>query len=118
MTALSPAFVVVDRVSGLNLNRRKCCWVQHGSDSCHELLNCVSTKCDEFREMKIVKYAKYVGTMIGPEGYFHRWTAPLEKFIHRTGKINGTSKSLFERLVDFKKYALSVLGYLGTHIRT
>ena len=23
-----------------------------------------------------VRYAKYVGTMIGPEGYLHRWTAP------------------------------------------
>ena len=30
--------------------------------------------------MKIVKYAKYVGTMIGPEGYIHRWTAPRKKF--------------------------------------
>ena len=37
MTALSPAFVVVDRVTGLNLNHRKCCWVQYGNESCHEL---------------------------------------------------------------------------------
>ena len=45
MTALSLAFVVVDRVAGLNLNHRKCCWVQCGSDSCHELLDWVSTNC-------------------------------------------------------------------------
>ena len=51
--------------------------------------------------------------MIGPEGYLHRWTAPRKKFIQRTRKINGTSKSLVERLVDFKIFALSVLGYLG-----
>ena len=58
MTALSPAFVVVDRVAGLNLNHRKCCSVQHGSDSCHELLVWVSTNCEEFREIKIAKFAK------------------------------------------------------------
>ena len=52
--------------------------------------------------------------MIGPEGYLHRWTAPREKFFQRTRKINGTSKSLVERLIDFKIYALSVLEYLGS----
>ena len=36
------------------------------------------------------------------------------KKIQRARKINGTSKSLVERLVDFKFYALSVLGYLGS----
>ena len=44
MAALSPAFVVVDRVAGLNLDHRKYCGVQYGSDSCHELLDWVSTK--------------------------------------------------------------------------
>ena len=38
---------------------------------------------------------------------------PREKFVQRARKINRTSKSLVERLVDFKVYALSVLGYLG-----
>ena len=114
MTALCPAFVVVEPVARLNLNHRKCCWVQYGSVSCHELLDWVSTKCEEFCETKIVKYAKYVGTMIGPEGYLHPWTAPREKFIQRTWKINGTSRSLVQHLVDFKIFALSVLGYLGT----
>ena len=58
VAALSPAFVVVDRVAGLNLNHRKCCSVQYGSDSCHELLVWVSTNCGEFREIKIAKFAK------------------------------------------------------------
>ena len=74
-----PAFKVVDQIAGLNLNRQKCCWVHFGSESCHDLLGLVSTNCEEFREMKIVKYAKYVGTMIGPEGHIHRWTAPQKK---------------------------------------
>ena len=76
MSALSPAFKVVYPVAGLDLNHPKCCWEQHGSDSCHELSGWVSTNCEEFREMKIVKYAKFVGTMIGPGGHIHRWTAP------------------------------------------
>ena len=37
MTALSPAFVVVDCMAGLNIIHRKCCWVQYGSESCYEL---------------------------------------------------------------------------------
>ena len=114
MTALSPAFVVVDRVAGLNLNHRKCCWVQYGSDSCHELLKWVATNCEEFREMKTVNYARYVGTMILPEGYLHRWTAQCDKFIQGARKINGSTKSIVERLVDFKIYASSALGYWGS----
>ena len=65
------AFKVVDKIAGLNLNHRKCCWVQYGSESCRSLL---AANCEEFGEMKIVRYAKYVGTMIGPEGHSHRWT--------------------------------------------
>ena len=114
MTALSPAFVVVDRVARHNLNHRKCYWAQYGSGSCHELLNWVGTNCEELCEMKIVKYANYVGTMIGPEGYLHRWAAPRKQTIQRTKKINESTKSLVERWVDFKIYALSVLGYLGS----
>ena len=34
MTALAPAFQVVDQIGGLNLNHRKCCWAQYGSESC------------------------------------------------------------------------------------
>ena len=64
--------------------------------------------------MKIVRYAKYVGTMIGPEGHVHRWTTPRERFFQRTRKINGTSKCLVKRLIDFKIYALSVLGHWGS----
>ena len=92
MPALSPAFQVVDSVAGLNLNHRKCYWVQYGSDSCQDLLEWVSTNCEVFRVMKIVKHAKKVGTMIGPGGHLHRWTAPREKFTQRAGKINETSK--------------------------
>ena len=75
MIALSPAFEVMDWVAGLSLNHRKCCLMHYVNDNCHELLEWVSTRCEEFCEMKI-KYAKYVGTLIGTEGYHHRWIAP------------------------------------------
>ena len=32
MTALPPAFRSVDDIAGLNLNYRKCCWVQYGTE--------------------------------------------------------------------------------------
>ena len=37
MTALSPTFEVVDQTARLNLNHRKCCWEQYGSESCQSL---------------------------------------------------------------------------------
>ena len=86
MTALSPTFEVMDCVAGLNLDHRKCCWVQYGNDSCQEVLEWVLTNCQEFRERKMVKFAKYVGTMTGPEGYLHQWTAWREKFIQKARK--------------------------------
>ena len=64
--------------------------------------------------MQIVRHAKYVGTMIGPHGHLHRWTAARKKFIQRVMKINASTKSLVERLCDFKIYAISVLSFIGS----
>ena len=107
--------MAVDSIGGLNLNHRECCWVHYGNDSCQELLKWVSADCEEFCEMKTVKHAKCLGTMIGPEGYLHRWIAPRKK-IHstRARKIKETSKNLVERLDDFKIYAFSVLEDIGS----
>ena len=41
----------------------------------------------------------------------HRWGSSSREL----RKLNGTSKSLVERLIDFKMYALSVLGYFGSY---
>ena len=54
-------------------------WYNMATTAVMSCWNSASTNCEEFRERKIVKYAKYVVTMIGPEGYLHRWTAPREK---------------------------------------
>ena len=69
---------------------------------------------DEFREMQIVRHAKYVGTMIDPDGHLHRWTAHRKKFIQRVLKINASTKSLVERLCDIKIYAILVLSFIGS----
>ena len=76
MTALAPAFRSVDHFAGLNLNYCKCCWVQYGTEECDSLRTWISENCEEFLEMQIVRHAKYVGTMIGPDGHLHRWTHP------------------------------------------
>ena len=79
MTALAPAFRSVDSIAGLNLNYPKCCWVQYGTQGRDSLRTWISENCNEFREMQIVRRAKYVGTMIGPDGHLHRWTAQRKK---------------------------------------
>ena len=97
MTALAPAFRSVDHIAGLNLNYRKCCSGQYGTEGRESLWHWISENCEEFREMQIVRHAKYVGTMIGPEGHIHRWLAP-RKNIQRVLKINASTKSLVVRL--------------------
>ena len=64
--------------------------------------------------MQIVRYAKYLGTMIVPDGSIHRWTAPRKKFIERVLKINASTKSLVDRLCEFKICAISVLSFIGS----
>ena len=64
--------------------------------------------------MQIDRHAKYVGTMIGPDGYIHRWTAHREKFIQRVVKINPSTTRLVERLCEFKIFAISVLSFIGS----
>ena len=54
MTALAPAFQTVDRIAGLNLNHRKCCWVQYGSERRESPLKWRSDNCEDFREMQVV----------------------------------------------------------------
>ena len=73
--ALAPAFRSIDCIAGLNLNYRKC----YGNEEHDSLTTWISENCEEFREMQIVRHAKNVGTVIGPNGHLHRWTAPRKK---------------------------------------
>ena len=73
----------------------------------------ISENCEKFRDMQIVRHAKYVGTMIVPDSYLHRWTA-ARKNVQRVMKINASTKSLVERLCDLKIYVISVLSFIGS----
>ena len=75
MTALTPTFHSVDHIAGLNLNYRKCCWVQNGTEERESLSHWISENCGEFREMQIVRHATYAGIMIGLDGHIHRFSA-------------------------------------------
>ena len=79
MFALALAFRSVDCITGLHLYYRKCCWVQYGNEEHTSLRTWISENCEEFREMQIVRHAKYVGTMIGPDGHLHRLDGTQEK---------------------------------------
>ena len=79
MTALAPAFHSVDHIAGLNLNYRKCCWVQYGSEGRESLLRWLSDNWEDFREIQVVRYAKYVGSMIGPDGHINRLDGTTRK---------------------------------------
>ena len=94
MFALAPEIRSIDCIVGLNLNCCKCCWVQYGTEE-HDSLR---TWISEFREVHVVRHAKYVGMMIGPHGHFHHWTTARKKLVQRVMKINASTKSLVERL--------------------
>ena len=64
--------------------------------------------------MKIVKYAKYVGTVIGPGGRVQRSTAPRKNFIERTKKNNALHQESGGEIVRCQIYALSLLGHIGS----
>ena len=97
MTALAPAFRSVDYIAGLNLNYRKCCWVQYNTEERESLRTWISENCEKFSEMQNVRHAR---TMIGPDGHLHRWAAPRKNFTQRVLKINASTNSLVERLCD------------------
>ena len=87
MTALARAFRSVDCIAGLNLNYRKCCWVQYGTEERESLRTWISENCEEFQRCWNHDWP--------------RWTPPplagtQEKFIQRVLKINASTKSLVE----------------------
>ena len=79
-----------------------CCWVQYGSESCQYLLGWMSTNCEEFLEMMVLKYAKYVGTLIGLDGHVHRWTVPRKKSFSEPKKNNASTKSCWEIVQEWE----------------
>ena len=69
---------------------------QCGTHSCEDPRGTV-INCSDFRVIKIAKFAKHVGTMIGPEVSLYRWTAPRNKFNGACAHIITSPKILVER---------------------
>ena len=99
----------MDYIAGLNLNYRKCCWVQYGTEERES--HWLSENCGEFREMQIVKHAKHVGTMIGPDGHIHRWTAHWKNHPAHVEDQCFNQKTCGSTL---KIYAILVLSFSGS----
>ena len=94
MVALAPAVCSIDCIGGLTLSFRKRCWFQYGNDDLASLRTWISENCEEFREMQSVEHAKHVGTMIGPDGHVHRWTAAQKKSFKATLKAENHASSV------------------------
>ena len=86
----------------------------HGSQSCESLHEPVVTHCAGFLEMKVVRHAKYFVTMIGPEGFANWRTPPRNTLFQIASAIAEYPRSLTQKLVAFKMFSLSVLGYIGS----
>ena len=113
MPTIALPFLFIDRVTGMNPNYKKRHWVRYGNEACDNLHNWVVDNCSDFSETNITRVAKHVGTMIGLD-YLHRWTAPRNKFVMFCKRINQTSKSLVERLIDYKIFAVSEQSFIGS----
>ena len=86
MTVLISVLKGVDQIVGVNLNHPICCCAQCGSKR-ESLEIWLSDNCEDFREIQVIRYAKYVGTIIGFDGYIHRLMVPR--------KIHLASPNLF-----------------------
>ena len=88
--------------------------MQYGNQTCDGVREWITDSCPKLREMKIGRLAKHVGAMIGPEGCLHRWTAPPFEFVRVCSRVKDSPTSLVERLMDYKFYALPILGFVGS----
>ena len=64
MPAIDPAFRIIERVTCINLNFKKCYWVQCGYEACGTLHRWVVDNCPDFRVMNMARVAKYVGATL------------------------------------------------------
>ena len=101
MTALAPAFHSVDHIAGLNLNYCKCCWVQCGSEGRESLWHWLSVKCEEFREMQIVRY------VCAPESHDAHMTKPPSRLRTMPFSVQQQDRTT-ENLLTFWELALCV----------
>ena len=89
------------------LESEKCSGGQYGIENCDSLSAWIVVACPAFREVKIDRAAELHGTVIGPEGHLRRWIAPSAMFDRVCAGIRASSGSVVQKLVAFKRYALT-----------
>ena len=86
---------------------RKCCWVLCGTEGRDSLHTWISEICNLFHTPNMLEpWLTQMDTFVVGEHF--------GKIIQRVLKINASTKSLVERLCDFKIYAISVLSFIGS----
>ena len=91
IAATAPVFRVIDMVTSMIFNHNKC--YSYGKGKCDTLRDWVVENCLDFLVLKSSRVVKYIGCMIGIDGYLHRWTAPRNK-IKACIKNDDSPKSL------------------------
>ena len=77
-----------------HLNCRKCCWVHYGIEEPDSLRTWILENFGEFREMQSVRHAKFVATMIIPDGHISSLNS-TPKNTQLVLKISALTKSFF-----------------------
>ena len=111
---MARAFEVDDAVTGQSLHHKKCSWSQYENVPIPHLSHWVGTHVSAFRHLQISDHARYLGVEIGPGAADRRWTKAENKLVGVCARIRSTSKSLVQRLVSVKIFALSVLTLAGS----
>ena len=93
-------------------------WVHCGSDALDSLHRWVVGNCLEFEEVKITRVAKYVGAIIGRDGYLHRWTATRNTFVKVCRKMNESSGSVGPTPGGVQKLCVVGIELCWLHSRT
>ena len=105
MTACSsPTFEVMDCVAGLNLDHRKCCWVQWKLSGCIGVgLNELSrvSRDEDGQVRQICRHNDWTRGLPSTDGQ-HGGRSSIKELV----KMSGTSESLAERLLSTSKFTL------------
>ena len=92
--------------------KKKCKWINFDPLRLEKTQAFVHKVCPSWGHFSFVKEAKYLGCLIGPLAYLHRWDEAVQKFRTRVEEIRKAGLGLYHSLRLLNSYALAVLAYL------
>ena len=110
---VATAFATIDQVTGMSLDYQKSHWIHYGNMTGTQFVEWVGTHFPDFQPVQISDHAKYLCVVIGPGTPAHRCSKAKNTVHVACSLIRASSQSLVSRVVSFKIYALSVLGFVG-----